>query len=460
MRIFSPLRLPGERPISSRLEDEHRDPQRMVEEGKRSRAKIAFFGSFGRRNFGNEATLQAMLSNLRRLVPGTEFICMCTGPEGVATDYKITAVPIRDYVVRPWKTLNPLARWARKILVGIPSEFWRWVQGIKMLRGTAALIVPGTGLLTDAYTLFNWGPYDMFRWSVVAKLARCKLLFVSVGAGPFYSRSGRFFVKTALSLADFRSYREEPSSQWLKRIGFRSDNDPLYPDLAFSLPPTVLRRSHERKDRRLVVGLGLMEYAGKLTAERPMSAVHAAYLRTLAEFVRWLLAQDYDVRLLIGDFVDEAVTREFKSLLAKRAVTQDRERIIDEPIESVEELLSQIAETDFVVATRFHNVLLSLFLNKPTIAISFHHKCSSLMSQMGLTDYCEDMNTLTADRLIEQFCQLEKNAPSLKANLAEKVEECRNALDEQYRSILQVIWPDGEQLWAAEAHKATTRVES
>lgn len=79
---------------------------------------------------------------------------------------------------------------------------------------------------------------------------------------------------------------------------------------------------------------------------------------------------------------------------------------------------------------------------------------------MGLTDYCEDMNTLTADRLIEQFCQLEKNAPSLKANLAEKVEECRNALDEQYRSILQVIWPDGEQLWAAEAHKATTRVES
>ena len=438
----------------------HRDRQRRMEKGKHSRSKIAFFGSFGRRNFGNEATLQAMLSSLRRLVPETEFTCICTGPEGAAADYEITTVPIRDYVVRPWKTLNPLARWARKILVGIPSEFWRWVQGVKMLRGTAALIVPGTGLLTDAYTLFNWGPYDMFRWSVVAKLARCKLLFVSVGAGPFYSRPGRFFVKTALSLADFRSYREEPSSQWLKRIGFRSDHDPLYPDLAFSLPPTVSRRCHERKGRRLVVGLGLMEYAGKLSAERPVSAVHVAYLQTLAEFVRWLLAHDYDVRLLIGDFVDEAVTREFKSLLAKRAVTQNEERIIDEPIESVEKLLSQIAETDFVVATRFHNVLLSLFLNKPTIAISFHHKCSSLMSQMGLTDYCEDMNTLKVDRLIEQFCRLEKNADSLKAMLAGKVEECRDALDEQYRSILQVIWPDGEQRWAAETHKATSRLES
>jgi len=340
-------------------------------------------------------------------------------------------------------------------LVGVPSEFWRWVQGVKMLRGTSALIVPGTGLLTDAYTLFNWGPYDMFRWSVVAKLARCKLLFVSVGAGPFYSPAGRFFVKTALSLADFRSYREEPSRQWLKRIGFQSDNDPVYPDLAFSLPPTVLPRCQESKGRRLVVGLGLMEFAGKLSAERPERAVHVAYLQTLAEFVKWLLARDYDVRLLVGDFVDEVVRREFKSLLAKQAV--DEERILDEPIESVEELLSQIAETEFVVATRFHNILLSLFLKKPTIAISFHHKCSSLMSQMGLADYSQDMNTLKTDRLIEQFCRLEKNSDSLKTMLAGKVEEYRDALDEQYRSILQVIWPDGDQLWAAETRNITVQ---
>ena len=431
-----------------------------MEEDKSSRAKIAFFGSFGRKNFGNEATLQAMLWNLRRIAPETEFTCLCTGPEGVEADYKIAAVPIRDYVVRPWKSSNPLTRWARKVLVGVPSEFWRWVQGVKMLRGTAALIVPGTGLLTDAYTLVNWGPYDMFRWSVAAKLARCKLLFVSVGAGPFYSRAGRFFVKSALSLADFRSYREEPSRHWLERIGFRSDKDPLYPDLAFSLSPTVLPRRRETKGRRLVVGLGLMEYAGRLTAEKPVSAVHAAYLQTLAEFVRWLLARDYDVRLLVGDFTDEAVRREFKSLLAKRGLTQDEGRIIDEPIESVEDLLSQIAETEFVVATRFHNILLSLFLNKPTVAISFHHKCSSLMSQMGLADYCEEMNTLTLDRLIDQFGRVEKNAHSLKAMLARKVEEFRDALDEQYRSILQVIWPDGEQIWAAEAQKTTSRAES
>jgi polysaccharide pyruvyl transferase WcaK-like protein len=448
------------RMLPSRREDEPREQERISDEGKSGRAKIAFFGSFGRRNFGNEATLQAILSNLRGFVPDAEFTCICTGPEGVAADYKITAVPIRHYVVKPWKTVSPPARWVRKILVGVPSEFWRWAHGVKMLSGTAALIVPGTGLLTDAYTLFNWGPYDMFRWSVVAKLAGCKLLFVSVGAGPFYSRAGRLFVKTALSLADFRSYREEPSRESLSQIGFRSEGDRFYPDLAFSLPPDMLPRGYHSKSHRPVVGIGLMEYAGRLSAEKPESAVHLAYLHTLAEFVAWLLAHDYDVRLLIGDFVDEVVTREFKLLLTEHAGTQYKERIIDEPIESVEELLSQIAVTDFVVATRFHNVLLSLLLHKPTIAISFHHKCSSLMSQMGLTDYCEEMNTLETDRLIEQFSRLEKNAHRLKAMLADKVEEYRTALDEQYLSILQAIWPDSKQLWAAESHKPANKVAS
>ena len=108
------------------------------------------------------------------------------------------------------------------------------------------------------------------------------------------------------------------------------------------------------------------------------------YLETLVEFTEWLFAHEYDVRLLTGDIVDTPVTQEFKTLLKKRSVTYRDERIIDEPIASVDDLLKQLAATDVVVATRFHNVLLALLLNKPVIAISFHHKCISLMSQMGL----------------------------------------------------------------------------
>ena len=39
---------------------------------------------------------------------------------------------------------------------------------------TDALVVPGTGFLTDAATgPFGW-PYDIFKWSLLAKLCGCK----------------------------------------------------------------------------------------------------------------------------------------------------------------------------------------------------------------------------------------------------------------------------------------------
>jgi polysaccharide pyruvyl transferase WcaK-like protein len=260
-----------------------------------------------------------------------------------------------------------------------------------------------------------------------------------VGAGPLYGRAGRFLVKTALSLADFRSYRDESSRRCLEGIGFRAGKDPVYPDLAFSLPESMVPRGHDSEGRRPVVGLGLMEYAGRISVERPTTSVYSAYLEALVEFTEWLFAHGYDIRLLIGDYVDKHVTQEFKSLLKKRSVMYGEERIIDEPITSVDDLLKQLAATDVVVATRFHNVLLALLLNKPVIAISFHHKCASLMSQMGLSEYCQDINRLSSVRLIEQFSQLRQSSDGVKRMIMEEVKACRDALDEQYGVILRKI---------------------
>ena len=400
--------------------------------------KIAFFGHFGGFNWGNESSLQAVLCHLRRVVPNTEFNCICSDPSTVAMTYDIAAVSSRALVGEYRALHSPLARLARKLVVGVPCELWLWVKSFRTLWGTDALVVPGTGLLTDAYTLRDWGPYDLFRWSITARLCRCKILFVSVGAGPLYSRAGRFFVKTALSLADFRSYRDESSLRYLEGIGFRAGNDPVYPDLAFSLPESLIPRGHDGEGRRPVVGLGLIARPG-VQRERHATSVYSAYLETLMEFTEWLFAHEYDVRLLIGDLVDTPVTQEFKSLLKKRSVMYGEERIINEPIASVDDLLKQLAATDIVVATRFHNVLLALLLNKPVIAISFHHKCASLMSQMGLSEYCQDINRLSSVRLIEQFSQLRQSSDSVKRMIMEEVRACRDALDEQYAIILSEI---------------------
>jgi polysaccharide pyruvyl transferase WcaK-like protein len=399
------------------------------------RKRIAFFGHFGSTNFGNECTLQVILHHLRCFYPDAEITCISTGPEATIATHHIEAISIADRFVKSWNPVNPLIRVLRKVCIGVPGQLYQWVRGLVTLRGTDMLIIPGTGLLTDAYGLFNEGPYNLLKWSLIAKACRCKLLFVSVGAGPVYSTLGRHFVKSALSLADFRSYRDDSTKHYLNDLGLRAGNDRVYPDLVFSLPEAVIPRQHTKDGRRSVVGLGLMEYAGKYSVSRPSNEIYLAYLENLVEIVRWLLAREYDVRLLIGDVVDKRVTQEFRSLLRERLSNYDETRIIDEPVSSVDDLLSQIAATDIVVATRFHNVLMALLCNKPVLSISFHHKCESLMNAMGLSTYCLNIDDLKADRLIEKFCDLEANACKLKPLIKEKVKEFRNALDEQYKVI-------------------------
>jgi polysaccharide pyruvyl transferase WcaK-like protein len=411
-----------------------------MERRERKRKKIAFFGHFDSTNFGNESTLQAILYNLRRFIADAEVICISTGPQATTATHHIEAVPISGQFVKSWSSRVPLVRFVRLICVGIPSELYRWVNTYFVLRRIDILIVPGTGLLTDAFGLFvGWGPFNLFRWSLIAKLCGCKLVFVGVGAGPIDGALGRFLVKSVLSLADFRFYRDNSTKQYLTDIGFCTTNDKVYPDLVFSFPQAAVPRQNSKKNRRPVVGLGLMAYPTKYIAGQNIET-QQANLEDLALFVKWLLVNDYNVRLLIGDRVDLDVIQDFRVVLTDRLSGFDDDRIIYEPISSVEGLLSQIAATDIVVATRFHNVLLSLLCDKPVIAISFHHKCESLMSDMGLSAYCLDIGELNAERLIEKFRDLNSNASKLKPLVREKLSEFRKALDEQYQFIFNDIW--------------------
>jgi polysaccharide pyruvyl transferase WcaK-like protein len=394
--------------------------------------KVGFFGHFGSSNSGNESTLLVILARLRSVSPESELWCICTNPEAVAARDGIEAVPITTSVAKIRNREAPLARRVPMAFAGVRAELRQYAGAFRKLKGTDMLIVPGTGLVTDAYGLCHWGPYSVFKWTLMAKLRGCKVLFVSVGAGPIDRVLGRFLVKAALSLADYRSYRDDSSRDYLTRIGFRANRDRVYPDLVFSFPESWLSRNHTRSNgARRVVGLGLMVYAGRYSAADPRPDTYSTYLESLAVFAEWLLEHGYDIRLLLGD-AEPIVIEDFRSALQARLGNYDEERIIEQPISSVQDVLAQLAATDVVVATRFHNVLLSLLLDKPVIAISFHHKCSSLMRQMKLSDYCHEIEDMDADRLIEQFRSLEHNRDAVKRTIGEGVDEARAALDEQY----------------------------
>ncbi len=391
---------------------------------------IAFMGRFNSTNFGNESSLQAVMHHLRQLYPGANFICITDDPENAGKADDVEAIPVHQELFKFWPTRTSLGRWVRRAILGVPAELHRCVSGMMVLRRADMLIVPGTGLLTDVFGLKGWGPYGLFRWAVIAKLCGCRLLFLSIGAGPLGRKLGRLFAKAALSLADFRSYREISSRQYLMSIGFKVDRDPVYPDLAFGLPAPAFRPS---KNKVQEVGLGVMTYAGSYSVPNPSASTDPEYWEKMKEFARWLVSKGYNVRPVTGDKSDASARDRFVQSLRGGAQGRTEGAIIDEPIASVEDLLSALVVSDFVVATRFHNLLLAFLCGKPVIAISFHHKCASLMAAMGMSEYCLDIHDLDLETLIRTFERLVANAEDLTAQIAQKLPEFRSELDDQYR---------------------------
>src|ERR1700744_5335344 len=139
---------------------------------------VSFFGHFGSSNPGNESTLITILSRLRSLYPECAFRCICTNPEAVVARDGIEAIPIKTRVAEIWNRDLPLLKRLPMALGGAGAEVGQYARAWRELRGTDMLIVPGTGLVTDVFGITSWGPYSQFKWVLMAKLARCKVLFV------------------------------------------------------------------------------------------------------------------------------------------------------------------------------------------------------------------------------------------------------------------------------------------
>lgn len=408
----------------------------------KKQARIAILGLFGQGNLGNECTLQAFLNSCRKYLPDAEIQCICTVPKDTEAHHNVRSVPIAARYSQAWPGLkNPVLKLARRVFIYLPKEAMHWLGAFRVLARAEALFVPGTGLLTDAYHKTSFGfPYLVFMWSIIAALCRCKVIFASVGAGPINRSLSRWFIKQALSRASFRSYRDRPSKECLLATGLSAERDPIYPDLVFNMPLPEMAHSNNGGPSKRRIAVGIMSYSGKLGGDKSLDGLDLNYLEKVAIFTVWLIANQYNVRILFGDVkYDPAALEHLRRLLADKLTPAERLRVADEPVSSTKELLSELADTDAVVATRFHNVLLALMLKKPVISISFHHKCSSLMDQMGLLKYCQDIEHLEVNQLIQQFCDLEKNAQALEVQIGKRVEELRMALDAQDSAIFKTL---------------------
>jgi polysaccharide pyruvyl transferase WcaK-like protein len=421
--------------------------------------KIGLLGPYGYGSLGDAALLDAMIQNIRQRYPDAQIVGIAPNPEDTEKWHKIPAYPVTRMPDRDWRrpdqvTLprNPIRKFAywlryhpnsrlRKLeraLFRLPLELILAKRAWSFLKDFDRVIICGGGQLDD-YWGGAWSlPYTILKWSILAKLRGAQLQFVSVGAGPIDAPLSKIFFKRALALANYCSYRDAESKIYMEGVGFKR-NDPVYPDLAHSLQVSIESlspASSEEQTGKGTVGIGPMAYFDPRVWPERDSSVYMGYVGKLAEFVKWLIRHEYKIRFFPGDFhFDSLVIEDLIHLLHEDKTLCTEGKLIKEPIYTVETLLQQLAATDIVVATRFHGVLLSHFMEKPVVALSYHQKIDTLMAAAGQSAYNLSVASFDVPSLIACFQALEANRENAVAQIRQQKQAYITALNEQYARI-------------------------
>ena len=102
---------------------------------------------------------------------------------------------------------------------------------------------------------------------------------------------------------------------------------------------------------------------------------------------------------------------------------------------SLEELLTQMSQFDFIVTSKFHGVIFSHLLAKPVIALSYHHKIDDLMRAVGHDEYCLDVEHFELDPLKTAFRALVHNRERLSARFCRTTASYGAAVQRQFDEL-------------------------
>ncbi|MEU1671238.1 polysaccharide pyruvyl transferase family protein [Streptomyces roseifaciens] len=396
--------------------------------------RVGVFGLLGSGNLGNDGSLEAVLGYLRAEHPEAVVDALCGGPEVVAARYGIPATRLH-WNRGEYRTASRAGAIAAKGLGKLVDA----VRTAAWVRRHDVVIVPGMGVLEATLPLRPWGfPYSLFLLCASGRLFGTRVALVGVGAAPIGNRPTRALVRWSARLATYRSYRDALSRDAMREMGVDTTRDEVYPDLAFALPvppppdPSVPPGP---------VCVGVMDFHGGNDDRARAEEIHRRYLDGTTRFVRALVKDGRPVRLLTGDKCDASVV---DAILE----TVDSPLLTAAGTASLADLMKETAAADTVVATRYHNLICALKTGTPTLAVSYAAKSEALMARMGLGTYCHPAREVDADRLLEQFRELEQRSAQLRKTLAERNQDTARRLEDQFTALTAALFPAADHAHA------------
>jgi polysaccharide pyruvyl transferase WcaK-like protein len=421
--------------------------------------KIGLLDHLGFGNLGDDATLDAVMSNLRARWPHAEVIALTMNPLDTRHRHGVPAYAIRRVwkmphhaqlatprnrgfkaKVKRWVTKYPalyvVLSTIKKTAVEMPKKFFHEIaflaESFSIVKELDLLVISGGGQLLD-----SWGgpwafPYTLFKWVFLAKFARVRCYFVNVGAGPLNKPLSKWFVTRSLSVAEYVSFRDDDSRALVEQIGFKGKSE-VSVDCVYGLDLSAHNTTDLPARKETVVGFSPMAYCDPRAYWDQNQSVYEHYIQRLVSFGAWLISQQHLIKIFSTEIsFDQHAIEDLTRALKNHVGAAASPYITLEPVHAFPGLITAIRGSEYIVTCRYHGVVLAHLMNRPVLAISHHPKIATLMHDLELSEYCVDIRAFDPELLTDKFTRLVENRGEIKARMSDKARRYNRELKAQF----------------------------
>jgi polysaccharide pyruvyl transferase CsaB len=340
--------------------------------------KILISGYYGFGNFGDDAILHVLISDIKSSTENPQITVISNNPEETRLSYGVESIYKFDF------------------------------KNIISCMKSSDLFISGGGSLLQDVTSFKSLLYYL-GLIFLAQISGIKACIYAQGIGPVKSKIGRLLTSILLKNLSFIAVRDTDSQNFLSRLGVKSV---LTADPVWRLECVDSKYNPDLKEEKTKVGIQL----------RKWHSLDDEKLKNLAEVINSSFDSKQCQLVLISlqDAQDLDITKNFEKLM--KEVNSSFEIVTLSGL-SICEVSNLINQLNFFIAMRFHANLISIRFNIPTCAISYDPKVESLSKDAKIPYISvKDMNLAQISEQIQLLINNKHNLIDKQKTFSEKKE--------------------------------------
>lgn len=354
-------------------------------------------GYYGFDNLGDEAILEQVLSELKRIVASESIVVLSANPAKTARQFQVRAELRTD--LRRYAALCQQAR--------------LFVSG-------------GGGLFQNTKSLNSVLFYA--AQVLVAKACGAKVIIYAQGIGPLHGQIAQWFTRQAFALADIIAVRDALSSQLLDRWALPAIQtaDPVWCLESQPLPKALQEQLNGIPAQELI---GLSLRTSHNFSEKDLDELVAALGNSLPENAHIILLplQASEDKDLLAKFADKWNQRGRQSTLIDTAA-----------LEYPSQWISLFGRCKLVVAMRLHALIMALKAGVAVAGLAYDPKVSQV-----LTEFEQPILILAKERQAGDWEQLLKTALAdrdhLSQNAMKKAEGAKKLACQNFHLLARIL---------------------